>query len=271
MGVADQEPILLSSGAGAPDCSAVYQINGHLVLKVSPSEFPNVVRELIEQLACVREALGEELRWAMPLMFDQWEIDGITCALIERLIPLSENRLKRFMQRRQLIPAVLAWLQKIAQIDRGKNREGLSYLKILSDCPYEALGKPAKDTLAAVSSKAFVARSRVMHGDLWLGNIMLDPSGKRDFVVIDWRGSDVDGLPIFDLVKFSESTRLHPKILLSELSAHAQRIGCEVQDTRTYLLMALGYIWHNLDQFPPDRFAAMGVSCLKTIDLALNA
>jgi hypothetical protein len=98
----------------------------------------------------------------------------------------------------------------------------------------------------------------------------LDPSGEREFMVIDWRGSQVDGFPIFDLVRFAESAGLSSKALRAELAQHAERLECGIGDTRDYLSAALGLIWANLDQFPPERFALMGTRNLQTLEAALN-
>jgi hypothetical protein len=89
-------------------------------------------------------------------------------------------------------------------------------------------------------------------------------------MIIDWGGSSVDGLGIFDLVKFAESARLSPRALNAELTAHAERLGCSLPQTRIYLVAALGYIWHNLNQFPAEKFAMMAESNLGTLDAALS-
>jgi aminoglycoside phosphotransferase (APT) family kinase protein len=133
------------------------------------------------------------------------------------------------------------------------------------------LQEAAERALAKAQADQFLLHSRVMHGDLWLGNVMLDPSKMREFMIIDWGGSSVDGLPIFDLVKFAESAGLPPRVLNTELVAHAERLGCSLEQTRIYLVAALGYTWQNLNQFPPERFKVMAENSLRTIDEALNA
>jgi hypothetical protein len=165
---------------------------------------------------------------------------------------------------------VLTWLRGVAALDRGISDQGETCLKALVDCPYATLRGPAEAALASVQSGAFVPQSRIMHGDFWVGNVMLDPAGVRPFILIDWRGSNVDGFPIFDLVKFAQSSSLGRRALRAELGAHAERLGCDIGDTRSYLLAALGYIWIHLEQFPPERFLAMGENCLATLNNALN-
>jgi hypothetical protein len=262
-------PEILSSGL-LGDCAIVYRVDDKRVLKVSPAAFPNVAREMAEKADIARNCLGHGLSWAVAVVLSQWETDGVSCALFEELTTISKNRVKRFVQIKRVTPAVLSWLRDVAALDRGISNQGETCLQALADCPYERLREPAKAALARVQSGAFVPRSRIMHADFWVGNVMLDPTGARPFVLIDWRGSTIDGFPIFDLVKFAQSSRLSRKLLRAELGAHADRLGCDILETRSYLLAALGYIWIHLDQFPPDRFLTMGERCLAALDNALN-
>lgn len=263
-------PVALSLGV-LPDSVSVYRGHDGTVLKVSPREFPNVARELAEKIIIARAALGEELGKVTPIVLSQWEVDGVSYALFEELTPIFEDPVRRFIQLRRLAPRILSWLRKVTELDRGLSNQLDACLEALAGCPYQLLRQNATDALGAVSSSRFAARAAVMHSDLWLGNIMLDPTGSREFVLIDWRGSNVDGFPIFDLVKFAQTAKLRPKALRRELAAHAERLACSVRETRIYLLAALGYIWLHLEQFPPERFNAMAESCLRTIDDALNA
>jgi hypothetical protein len=240
------------------------------VLQVSPPKFPNVILEATHKITAAREALGEDLGGSIPVPLDQWEVNGISCALFNAFTPLSRGRVKRFFQLQKLKSPVLAWLRQIAVIDRGPAEQAELCLKALAQCPYERLHAPAISALERIANGSFTPRKRVMHGDMTLGNILLDPSKSREFIIIDWRGSEVDGYPIFDLVKFAEASGLKRSALRAELSGHAERLACEIEDSRSYLLSALGHIWRNLDQFPPERFAAMANRNLNTLDAALD-
>lgn len=262
-------PEPLSSGL-LDDCASVYRVDHNRVLKVSPPAFPNVAREMAEKADMARACLGNDLGWAVAKVLRHWEENGVSCALFEELTNISDNRVKRFIQVRRVTPPVLTWLRAVAALDHGISDQGETCLQALVGCPYEALRAPAEVALATVRSGTFVPRSRIMHSDFWVGNVMLDPAGVRPFVLIDWRGSNVDGFPIFDLVKFAQSSGLGRRALRAELAAHAEALGCDIRDTRSYLLAALGYIWIHLEQFPPERFLAMGENCLATLDNALN-
>jgi hypothetical protein len=261
----------LSVGMTA-DATCVYLVNdgGTSVLQVSSPAFPDVVRESTEKIEAAREVLGGNLGSCIPAPLDQWEVNGISCALFEAFTPISRGRLRRFLQLGKIRSPVLAWLRQIVAVDRGPAKEAERCLEALAQCPYESLREHAISALDSITSGSFEPRARVMHGDLTLGNVLLDPSKKREFMIIDWRGSDVNGYPIFDLVKFAETVRLRPGELRTELGAHAEKLACDIQDTRAYLLAALGHIWLNLEQFPPKRFAAMARRNLNTLDAALN-
>jgi len=268
---ADARIETLSVGMTA-DAVCVYLVKdgGTSVLHVSSSAFPDVVLESTQKIEAAREVLGEKLSRCIPLPLDHWEVDGISCALFEQFTPISRGRVTRFVQLGKIRSPVLAWLRQIAAIDRGPATEAERCLKALAHCPYETLSALAISALRRIEDGSFAPRARVMHGDLTLGNILLDPSKTREFMIIDWRGSDVDGIPIFDLVKFAEAVRMRPTALRAELAVHAERLGCEIQDTRTYLVTALGHIWLYLDQFPPERFAAMAQRNINTLDTALH-
>jgi len=261
---------LLSAGMTA-DGARIYRVKDRpTVLKVSPPEFPTVISEMTQKARLARETLGAEIGRPIPVPLDEWERNGVSCALFEELSPISNHRVIRRIQLRRLTPLVLNWLRKVAALERGVSGNAERNLEALADCPCGVLRALAKDELTKIRAESFLLRSRVMHGDFWVGNILLDPSGVRDFVIIDWRGSNIDGFPIFDLVKFAESAKLAPRLLRRELTAHAKILGCTLEQTRTYLLAALGDIWMNLDQFPPERFAEMAELNLRSLDVALN-
>jgi hypothetical protein len=262
---------LLSSPRTA-DGTNVYLVRhgGSAVLKISPPPYPNVIEEMIGKARLARQALGERLGSCIPVPIDQWNANGVSCGLFEQLVPISSNRLIRFAQRKRITPRVLQWLRDIAKLDRGPNPKASEYLNALAGCPFIPLQEAAEKALTEMNASALILRSTVMHGDLWLGNVMLDPSRVREFMIIDWGGSSVDGFAIFDLVKFAESAALTPRALRTELAAHADRLGCSLDQTRIYLIAALGYIWQNLNQFPPERFATMAKTNLRTLDAALR-
>jgi hypothetical protein len=243
---------------------------GKTVLKVSPPEFPDVIKQMTFKARLARTALGDNLGSRIPTPLCSWEMNGVTCALFEKLTPISNNGVRFLAKRRKVTRDVLAWLRDVAELDRGPSDRAVECVRALADCPYPSLSDAAKYALIDMNAGGFAPRSAVMHGDLWLGNVLLCPSGVRDFVIIDWRGSTTNGFPIFDLVRFAGSVGLSPREMHGELVAHAERLKCELAHTRTYVLAALGHIWMNLDQFPPERFACMAKRSLAQVEDALR-
>jgi len=237
---------------------------------MSPAAFPSAIRRAVERNCIAREVLGPELGRVIPTPLAQWESQGISCALFKQFRPLSNWPVKRHLQMRRITPRVLCWLRGVAQLDRGKSVKSEQALRALAGCPFEALQEAVRGALNSLEIGALIPRKRVMHGDFWSGNLLLDPNREREFIVIDWGGSHVDGFPIFDLVRFAESARLPASVLRRELGAHAELLACDLADTRFYLLAALGLIWRNLGQFPPERFAAMAKRNLQTLGAAVN-
>jgi hypothetical protein len=250
------------------DGSDVFRV-AETVLKVSPPAFPNVISDMTAKAQQARIALGPHLGDVIPVPLGEWQMNGVTCALFERLTPIHDHGFRDFFQRRTIALQVLRWLRKVTEIDRGVPTGLEECLRALEHCPSERVKEAGRIALSQTAGRSFQPRSGVMHGDLWLGNVMLDPSGARDFMIIDWGGSQANGFPIFDLIRFAESTGLGARALRRELEAHALSLKCHVEDTRIYLAGALGHICLHLEQFPMERFIAMAERNLRTLEGAL--
>jgi hypothetical protein len=114
-----------------------------------------------------------------------------------------------------------------------------------------------------------------MHGDLWIGNVLLRDatSGLKGawsdrFVIIDWPGSMLRGHAIFDLTRLTQSISTGERALASELIRHCQALQCDPEDAVGYLLAALGHLEMNLEQFPFDRFMGMATACYHQLERA---
>src|SRR5262245_12849925 len=117
-----------------------------------------------------------------------------------------------------------------------------------------------------------------MHGDLQKGNLLLDwrdpvdPTGRPywpRFVVIDWPGALIKGYAIYDLICLARSLNLTGWRLRAEIAHHCSLLGCDLVDTRSYLMAALGHIGAHLGRFPLSLFANDAQSCLKTLETVL--
>jgi aminoglycoside phosphotransferase (APT) family kinase protein len=101
-----------------------------------------------------------------------------------------------------------------------------------------------------------------MHGDFWAGNILSARNpDSYPFAVIDWRGSETNGYPIFDLIRLAGSYHFTARRLRDELERHARILGCTVEDTRIHLLAAIGHFAVDRGEMPVDALLKMAIAC----------
>jgi hypothetical protein len=121
-----------------------------------------------------------------------------------------------------------------------------------------------------LSSGSFAPRTTPMHGDLWKGNV-LHGSGSTPFTLVDWRGAEIDGFPVFDLVRAASSFGLSPRGLRRELQLHQAALGCQAEDLPLYLLGALGHYALHRGEMPLDLLRTMIDDCVRRLTSALAA
>ncbi len=116
----------------------------------------------------------------------------------------------------------------------------------------------------------FSPRCVLMHGDLWLGNVLF--SKERAFplsaVIIDWAGSSLDGHPIFDLVRLAGDLSLGSGALRRQLRVHTKILGCELELAHCHLLASLAQLYANLGEFEVRRFVDSAARMLDRLVLA---
>ncbi len=267
----DAQLALLREASRVADSTAIYMVKGldaRSILQLSPAAFPDVVAEGCDRARSFVEAIGEPLSGAVVLPMVQGRIDGISYAFTTWRAPVPSGRFAGWIARRQLAPALLDWLEAIAGHARlGDAATYIANLRALADFPYIAplIAEQAEAAIEAVERGEAAPLHVPMHGDLWSGNILL-ASDRPDppFAVIDWRGSRVDGYPIYDLVRFAESFRLPAGRLRAELRRHATALGVPMADGEVQLLAALGHYARNLGEMPDDAFRAMAQSSFET-------
>ena len=103
------------------------------------------------------------------------------------------------------------------------------------------------------------------HGDFWTGNVLFRRTLPRnlspfigDFVVIDWRGSNIRGYPCSDLVRYCLSCYPPQSIHVGNaLRNYNASLEIENFQVGIYLLASVGRLGLNLDQFPRDRYLVL--------------
>jgi hypothetical protein len=243
------------------------------ILAVSPEEFPDLVSVEQEKASRMKSVLGPELGSPIVVPITEGTLDNSrSYALLPRKTPLSDNRIVWPFQRRSLKAHLARWLR---EINATTTTEGASF-ELYQDslehlCKVAGLSgrlrSVAQLALARLLAGDFIPRVTPMHNDLWKGNVLL-PSGNDNseslsfpFFIIDWRGSRVDGFPLFDLVRLSMSLKFTASELRQELAQSCQSIGCEFSDAPYYVATALGEISSRNDQFPMQAFLGMAEHC----------
>lgn len=261
--------------ADRPDSKLVYLSKGRhgLVVTVSPPQFPEVVAEECLKAARMRSLLGD---LGAPILepLDVGRIQTCSYAVVPYRKPLSSRRGMQWIHRIWVKRHLLEWLLQVTQRRSGAC-EASRY-----EASLQALGERlAVDSLAAellrlgesrLRSGRFAPRITPMHGDLWKGNV-LHGVASTAFTLVDWRGSETHGFPLFDLIRTAGSFGLSPKALSRELQLHRAALGCEIEDLPLYLLGALGHYAARLGEMSPALFRSMVDECVQRLSSALDA
>ena len=244
-----------------PDSKLVFLSKGRhgFVVTVSPSQFPEVVAEECLKAARIRSQLGD---LGAPILepLDTGRIQTSSYAVLPYRKPLAKRRGLSWIDRMRVRRHLLEWLLQVAQRQSTAcpvSRYELS-LKALSaaiaaDSPTAALLRATEKHLL---SGDFAPRACPMHGDVWTGNV-LHGAASTAFTLVDWRGSEADGFPLFDLIRGADSFGLSPKALRRELQLHRAALRCQAQDLPIYLLGALGHYAAHLGEMLVTHFRRM--------------
>jgi hypothetical protein len=243
-----------------------------LVVTLSPPQFPDVVAQECDKAARMRLLLGN---LGAPIMepLDAGRIENLSYAVLPYREPLAARAGLRWLDRLWVRRHLLAWVLEIARkrsttCKMSKYEAALEALRqsVAASSPTAALLRAAQAHLA---SGGFIPQSSPMHGDLWKGNV-LHGSGAARFTLIDWRGSETEGFPLFDLIRAAESFGLSRRALRRELQLHRAALGCQARDLPIYLLGALGHYASKLGEMRPELFRAMADNCVTLMDGALE-
>jgi hypothetical protein len=261
-------------GINNPDKKLIFldKRRSRLAVMVSPPLFPNVVAEECLRAEEMRSHLGE-LATPIPEPLDSGRIRELSYAVLPYRAPLSRRRGLGRLDQMRVKRQLLDWLHQIAErrsaeCGPSRYRDSLRALSLLvsRESATAALIRIAEEHLR---SGRFAPRTAPMHGDLWRGNV-LHGAASPGFTVVDWRGSLVQGFPVFDLVRIAESFDLSSSSLGRELKRHQVALTCRVEDLPLYLLGALGHYAAHLGEMPPALFRAMADECVRRLGAALG-
>lgn len=254
----------------------------------SPPFDPEAVSQGFHRVELARRALGPDLSRHVVEPLHQGRFAGLSYAVLPFYGSLSDSRIFRRLQRMALAPRLFGWLRAATKATMSEPAAGTSDREIVAGL--ESLSKiqamppqvrsAAETALERLGGGAWSPRRTLMHGDFWLGNVMLASSGafrspleawRGRFVVIDWGTSRVDGLPFDDLIRIGHSLGASPRRLGAEIVAHVRLLGCELADARSYLAASLGILGLSLNQFPFERYVSLARYTMNRMDGALAA
>ncbi len=253
-----------------------------VVLYSNPAT-PNMVRHSMERAIAAGEALGPDLGKTALQPIAEGIVDGLSYAVLPYLQALSKNKFVWYAQRAYFGPRILAWLRQATEVTISKHDpkghtnnfiEPLRYIAQHSNID-SSLRIAATNTLSRLADQQLQMKHVLMHGDLWLGNIMIEPNNSNwlkgpRFVIIDWPSGTPQGYPIYDLVRLAGSLKLRPHQFRNELNRHLSILDCTPDDALSYLLSGLGYIGMTSENFPTDRYVSMSKLCFDRVKFAIT-
>lgn len=234
----------------------------------------DLVRREVERGRAVRAALGPRLGDALlePLAVADDGDRTYACYPLCRTLP--GDRWRWVVARALLRRPLLSWLFEVVRTTRREpapdelEADFVRPLEAVARDPRlsPAMRAGARDALVRLEARTWRPTHTVVHGDLWRGNVLRwprrawwrDRSPQVPFVLIDWRGSRLRGHAVMDLLRLMDSLRASARALRGELERHAWALGCELQDTRGYLLAALGAAGQELGCMEPRRWVLGG-------------
>jgi hypothetical protein len=280
-----QDLFVIRTESSVADGTSIYAVGRgrkRAILLVSPAKFPEVVSEDQAKAAAMRNYLGEELGSVILIPLAQGHILNRSYALMPFRRTYSDNRLFWAVQKHRMKPQVIEWLQAVnvryrviadSASDREQFIRPLQYLNTMLAAD-QIIGGAASTALDRLLAGKFQPCFVPMHNDLWKGNFLQrireDACSKAGFrfFIIDWRGSRINGFPIYDLVRVSLSYNLTPNELNAAIIRATAALECDPVDALTYVTVALGEIALRVDQFPPDQFLQLARECIMEMQRA---
>ncbi len=263
------------------DSPSVFYLPGfasenNTVLIVSQDSHPNFIERAVNNIRIAHDVLSDHCSAVVlePIVASRHH--GLSYAIWPEHRAISKFRLIRAVQKRWLSPRVIKWLSRVAvdSINRDFDNE---FVERSFRAPLEnvtanpklpnKLRSSASKGLQYLASTQWFPVTVLQHSDFWLGNILLlknqsrpsPSSNKFGFYVIDWGGATVGGAPAFDLVRYCISVGMPLQRARQELLAYAQAIQITPEELIYYLIIALGQIGMNLEQFPENRYVDLCV------------
>ena len=232
------------------------------VLICGKTEFGNLAGRSAERVSNIRASLQGDEKKAVLAPLDYGDINGLNFALWPYRKPLSGNKILGRLQRYSLRKKILSWLHNATHqtIQKPLNAEleevFISPLKALqsSEEIKGTLDKRVHNFIGKIESQSWKPVFTMAHNDLWVGNVLNAKDNKYKISVIDWAGSNLKGIAIFDLVKICIDLRVRGNAYSIEVKKACDLLECDMHDSEGYLLASMALLLQNIEHFPRDRF-----------------
>jgi hypothetical protein len=241
------------------------------VLIISNPRFPNFVAGAVNKTKQVYERVQPSIKETVLLPDFHDNHGEQSFAVYPKLIPVSENRLVRRVQKHMIDSDVNEWLCELCDdtkqpaITDDDVEERL--LKPLSHVSSESgfsadLRKSAEATLEAIERRDFQPAFTIQHGDFWLGNILLKSGWpfisdkKYPFSVIDWGTANLKGYPFVDLLRYALSTTKNETKICKDLHSYSRRRDIPLRQLPDYVCASIGWLGLHRDNFPMERYVS---------------
>lgn len=248
-----------------------------IVLLVSNEQYPNMVGEGVARARSIRSILAPKTRDHILVPLYEGKYGSQTFAAFQRLTPATGNRIFGILQKRMNASEIVSWSASLADQTQNYLLESFDahFVDPLNFLVNDPLATPRVREIAKNCQNSITKSHRgrlwacVEHGDFWIGNVLFDRNitpllfGKpQNFYVIDWGGSSNIGYPIIDVIRFLRSIYKpnQAKRLLDQYKSDLKICHSHVL---IYVMLGLGRLGENLNQFPRSRFNAL---CESTLD-----
>ena len=234
------------------------------------------VARSLDTAARAKSALGETLGSVILEAIAHGEWGGCSFALWPWHRTLTAVRGLAYLQRRRVLPRVLAWLrgamQRTGDVPQDDETERMFREPLARMASDKRLPRPsqklARTGLQRLESGHWRPRVALRHKDI-LWNILLprDRSLRRQFpcgfILIDWAGGALRGVPFINLLELARTSRMRRATAREELLRHCDILCCEPPDIMPYALASVGSTLANLGHFPEDFYRTLFANHLR--------
>jgi hypothetical protein len=256
------------------DAALIFKINGikhddDAVFIISNPDYPNFVEDAVKKAEKISTLVPPNTSKSILLPSFSGYYGEQSFSAFPMLDNISQNRLCRAGQKYLLKNGVNEWIGELTKSSHryltGSDEINDIFIKpllyVIGETQFSAaLRNAAERTVAAINTKEFIPSCCIQHGDLWLGNILLNRDrsifNRRSygFSVIDWGSANINGYPFIDQLRFSMSSTKSRAAYSRTLLNYASFCDISPELFLNYVCTSIGRLGLNRNEFPFDRY-----------------